>query len=60
MGQTLEDLGVARREHLEQVRDIEAQMIELVEEGFAARESLRSLAQRAGVTHPTIAKWLSR
>lgn len=60
MGQTLEDLGSARREHLDQVREIEASMLEMVREEFREGASLRSLARRAMVTHPTIAKWVSR
>lgn len=60
MTKSLEELGAERDRHLKQAARIEKQLVEKVRSEFERGASLRNLAVRAKVAHPTIMRWLKR
>jgi transposase-like protein len=58
--ETLESLADKRTWLLERVELYENEIIEHVREEYLKGASARNIAKRAGVTHPTVLKWLRR
>jgi transposase-like protein len=58
--ETLETLADKRTWLLERVETYEREIIEHVRAEYLKGHSARNIAKRAGVTHPTILKWLNR
>jgi transcriptional regulator of aromatic amino acid metabolism len=56
--ETLDTLGEKRQWLLERLETYEKEIIEHVQAEYLKGHSARHLARRAGVTHPTILKWL--
>jgi transcriptional regulator with XRE-family HTH domain len=56
--ETLESLADKRAWLLERVGQYESEIINFVREEYLKGASARSIAKRAGVTHPTVLKWL--
>ena len=56
--ETLESLADKRQWLLERVGQYETQIIEFVRDEYLKGTSARQIAKRAGVTHPTVLKWL--
>jgi hypothetical protein len=55
---TLESLADKRQWLLERVEKYETDIIEFVKEEHAKGASARAISKRAGVSHPTVLKWL--
>ena len=58
--ETLESLADKRQWLLERVEQYETEIIQFVRHEYAKGHSARGIAKRAGVTHPTVLKWLNR
>jgi transposase-like protein len=58
--ETLETLADKRTWLLERVETYEREIIEHVRAEAEKGHSARNIAKRAGVTHPTVLKWISR
>lgn len=58
--ETLESLADKRQWLLERINTYENEIIEHVREEHAKGASARNIAKRAGVTHPTVLKWINR
>ena len=58
--ETLESLADKRTWLLERVELYENEIIEHVRAEYLKGSSARNIAKRAGVTHPTVLKWLRR
>jgi transcriptional regulator of aromatic amino acid metabolism len=58
--ETLETLADKRTWLLERIETYEREIIEHVRVEYLKGHSARNIAKRAGVTHPTILKWLNR
>lgn len=58
--ETLESLADKRAWLMEKVEKHETQIIEYVRDEHIKGASARNIAKRAGVTHPTVLKWLRR
>jgi transposase-like protein len=58
--ETLESLADKRTWLLERVELYEGEIIEHVQAEYLKGASARNIAKRAGVTHPTVLKWLRR
>jgi transposase-like protein len=58
--ETLETLADKRTWLLERVETYEREIIEHVRAEYLKGHSARNIAKRAGVTHPTVLKWISR
>jgi transposase-like protein len=58
--ETLESLADKRTWLLERADLYETQLVEFVTEEYFKGASARNIAKRAGVTHPTVLKWLRR
>ena len=56
--ETLESLADKRQWLLERVEQYETQIVEFVRNEYLKGHSARGIAKRAGVTHPTVLKWL--
>ena len=56
--ETLESLADKRQWLLERVEQYETEIIQFVRDEYAKGHSARGIAKRAGVTHPTVLKWL--
>ena len=56
--ETLESLADKRQWLLERVGQYETQIVEFVRDEYLKGASARNIAKRAGVTHPTVLKWL--
>jgi transcriptional regulator of aromatic amino acid metabolism len=56
--ETLESLADKRAWLVERVEQYETQIIEYVRDEYLKGYSARNIAKRAGVTHPTVLKWL--
>lgn len=57
---TLEDLVEKRAWLLERVDQYEVEIVQYVKDEFLKGLSARGIAKRAGVSHPTVLKWLGR
>ena len=55
---TLETLGEKRTWLLERLKHYDKEIIQHVRTEYLEGSSARNIARRAGVTHPTILKWL--
>jgi transposase-like protein len=58
--ETLETLADKRTWLLERVETYEREIIEHVRAEYLKGHSARNIAKRAGVTHPTVLKWINR
>jgi DNA-directed RNA polymerase specialized sigma24 family protein len=58
--ETLETIAEKRQWLLERVNLYEKELAAFVAEEYLKGHSARNIAKRAGVTHPTVLKWLSR
>jgi transcriptional regulator of aromatic amino acid metabolism len=58
--ETLETLADKRTWLLERVEQYESEIIEHVKAEYLKGASARNIAKRAGVTHPTVLKWINR
>jgi DNA invertase Pin-like site-specific DNA recombinase len=58
--ETLETLADKRTWLLERVEQYESEIIEHVKAEYLKGNSARNIAKRAGVTHPTVLKWINR
>jgi len=58
--ETLESLADKRTWLLERVENYEREIIEHVQAEYLKGASARNIAKRAGVTHPTVLKWIAR
>jgi transcriptional regulator of aromatic amino acid metabolism len=58
--ETLESLADKRTWLLERVETYEQEIIEHVRAEYLKGHSARNIAKRAGVTHPTVLKWINR
>jgi transposase-like protein len=58
--ETLESLADKRAWLLERVELYENEIIEHVRAEYLKGASARNIAKRAGVTHPTVLKWINR
>jgi hypothetical protein len=58
--ETLESLADKRQWLLERINTYETEIIEHVRVEYLKGHSARNIAKRAGVTHPTVLKWLNR
>jgi len=58
--ETLETLADKRTWLLERVEQYESEIIEHVKAEYEKGVSARNIAKRAGVTHPTVLKWVNR
>jgi transposase len=56
--ETLDSLAEKRQWLLERVQQYETEIIEHVQNEYVKGHSARHIARRAGVTHPTVLKWL--
>jgi len=56
--ETLESLADKRAWLLERVEKYEDEIIQFVKEEHAKGASARAISKRAGVSHPTVLKWL--
>ena len=56
--ETLESLADKRQWLLERVEKYESEIIEFVKEEHGKGVSARAISKRAGVSHPTVLKWL--
>jgi hypothetical protein len=56
--ETLESLADKRAWLLERVEKYETEIIEFVKEEHGKGASARAISKRAGVSHPTVLKWL--
>jgi DNA-directed RNA polymerase specialized sigma24 family protein len=57
---TLESLADKRQWLVERLEKYESEIIEHVRDEYLKGASARNIAKRAGVTHPTVLKWLRR
>jgi DNA-directed RNA polymerase specialized sigma24 family protein len=55
---TLDTLGEKREWLLERLNHYEKEIIEHVRAEYLKGTSARNIAKRAGVTHPTVLKWI--
>jgi hypothetical protein len=58
--ETLESLADKRQWLLERINTYETEIIEHVRAEYLKGASARNIAKRAGVTHPTVLKWIAR
>ena len=58
--ETLESLADKRQWLLERVEQYETEIVQFVRDEHEKGASARTIAKRAGVTHPTVLKWLNR
>jgi DNA invertase Pin-like site-specific DNA recombinase len=58
--ETLESLADKRAWLLERVEQYETEIVQFAKDAYLKGESARGIAKRAGVTHPTVLKWLNR
>ncbi len=58
--ETLETIAEKRQWLLERVELYETQLVEFVRAEYLKGASARNIAKRAGLTHPTVLKWLRR
>jgi transposase-like protein len=58
--ETLETLADKRTWLLERVETYEREIIQHVRAEYLKGHSARNIAKRAGVTHPTVLKWINR
>jgi transposase-like protein len=58
--ETLESLADKRAWLLERVEAYETEIVQFAKDAYLKGESARGIARRAGVTHPTVLKWLNR
>ena len=56
--ETLETLADKRQWLLERIEKYESEIIEFVKEEHGKGASARAISKRAGVSHPTVLKWL--
>lgn len=56
--ETLESLADKRQWLLERVEKYETEIIQFVKEEHGKGASARAISKRAGVSHPTVLKWL--
>jgi transcriptional regulator of aromatic amino acid metabolism len=56
--ETIESLADKRAWLLERVETYENEIVEHAKDAYLAGESARGIAKRAGVSHPTVLKWL--
>jgi len=56
--ETLETLGEKRTWLLERLKHYDKEIVEHVRTEYLEGSSARNIARRAGVTHPTVLKWL--
>ena len=57
---TLETLGEKRTWLLERLKHYDKEIIQHVRTEYLEGSSARNIARRAGVSHPTVLKWLGR
>ena len=58
--ETLESLADKRAWLLERVEAYENEIVQFAKDAYISGESARGIAKRAGVSHPTVLKWLNR
>jgi DNA-directed RNA polymerase specialized sigma24 family protein len=58
--ETLETIAEKRQWLLERVELYETQLVEFVRAEYLKGSSARNIAKRAGLTHPTVLKWINR
>jgi transposase-like protein len=58
--ETLESLADKRAWLLERVEAYETEIVQFAKDAYLKGESARGIAKRAGVSHPTVLKWLNR
>jgi transposase-like protein len=58
--ETLETIAEKRQWLLERVELYEKELVEFVRAEYLKGASARNIAKRAGVTHPTVLKWINR
>ena len=56
--ETLDTLGEKRQWLLERLNTYEKEIIQHVQAEYLEGSSARNIARRAGVSHPTVLKWL--
>jgi DNA invertase Pin-like site-specific DNA recombinase len=57
---SLETLMDKRAWLLERVEAYETEIVQFAKDAYLQGESARGIAKRAGVSHPTVLKWLNR